>query len=889
MDQSWIWSWKAPHAAEFKNFTIAFAVQQYVQNQVDQVLKELEIEEWSGWFREDLTNSTTAQQDECKQQLEQQYPGMIPGPYAETMERRRWSLIYILHADIPHDQLTHSPYNTDLKLCIVLWHHLSDGVGLTFFNNHIDKDTRFGHFFVDGATTSRGRDFAVGERGQGFILATQYLFEKIFKKIERVKGARRPRQDPELGISLRVGHQVGKLAWNEKSQWDVDQLEVAMEDLTPLSLDVFLQQQKSGRAPLDFDGAVVASDQEDTTEAHGNISSPSPRARSTRPKGDRKKAFKSLAEIYNRRIRYLIAAPRKEPLAEFCDPGRELSFVRNDGVAITILGLPVDPIPSALFSGTYGMLPMRESWRIPDTPIEFFKPAQDSPVGFYLRNQLVPLGPSLKFLGINYHGVLNTSTDRFTIFTEGEDWQRYQTFLDIATHRAFRPDFARLAVEIAKELLSAEHTNGTSLSQTLKPLNNHYGEHYRKAFDHAWRSLDKDLAKDKPLFPYPSSSTQATEDLELIRELGMEGKPVEEHVMRILKDSGAFPRSIEEQAGLTLQNAEVYTNEIAGLSLLRQALRSLFVDVTDDDIQIRRYRHPRPRAIYNPTMRSFSFRVPGYCDVQHDHHDEWLCWESSSHALSWAYIACLKTLTDQRDSTSHSTLRGTSSTRSRRDVQRSVADENTDVDRSMSSSPTVGDQISSAFRLGPSPIQTLSPTTNLHSPVREPALPPQQISTPQPGKTSLLQVPTETSLEATAPKSEESWFDHLEASIHAAKVIHIREQRRAKSLQEHFDRSRVAIAAEQEFTNAMQVDLIDARQEKSRLEKEEKNARKTESEQELKRKLLEAEIHRLRAKVERFEMKRKRASEALNMLNSDSEGRLDETEAGQRAAKRPKV
>ena len=58
-------------------------------------------------------------------------------------------------------------------------------------------------------------------------------------------------------------------------------------------------------------------------------------------------------------------------------------------------------------------------WHIPDTPLEFFMPAETSRVDFYLRSQFVPAGPSLNRLGINYHGALYITADRVAILTNG--------------------------------------------------------------------------------------------------------------------------------------------------------------------------------------------------------------------------------------------------------------------------------------------------------------------------------------------------------------------------------------------------------------------------------------------------------------------------------------
>ena len=50
----------------------------------------------------------------------------------------------------------------------------------------MDRRANFSTFVMDGATTSRQNHWAVGEKGKGFNLATQYLYEQVEKNLQEV-------------------------------------------------------------------------------------------------------------------------------------------------------------------------------------------------------------------------------------------------------------------------------------------------------------------------------------------------------------------------------------------------------------------------------------------------------------------------------------------------------------------------------------------------------------------------------------------------------------------------------------------------------------------------------------------------------------------------------
>lgn len=122
--------------------------------------------------------------------------------------------------------------------------------GLTFYNNHLDAEARFDTSAVDDATTSRDNDFAIGEKGKGFILAAQYLFEDIDERSRHLTAKREDAakdtgkmsqgKDVKSSVSFRIGHMIGDLAWKKSCRSYGLQLNVTMDDLTPWMLEEFL-------------------------------------------------------------------------------------------------------------------------------------------------------------------------------------------------------------------------------------------------------------------------------------------------------------------------------------------------------------------------------------------------------------------------------------------------------------------------------------------------------------------------------------------------------------------------------------------------------------------------------------------------------------------------
>lgn len=152
-----------------------------------------------------------------------------------------WEPLYVLSGIVPRAKLTLTTYKTDMQICIVVWKHTSGIKGLSFYNNHLDPHANFSHFVEDGATTSRRNKFAVGEKGKGFILATQYLIERVERK-RTSQGEDETVEKCKPTLSFRVGHQIGEFTWKGNRDKEHEQLlRVSMDDLSPVDVSEFIQ------------------------------------------------------------------------------------------------------------------------------------------------------------------------------------------------------------------------------------------------------------------------------------------------------------------------------------------------------------------------------------------------------------------------------------------------------------------------------------------------------------------------------------------------------------------------------------------------------------------------------------------------------------------------
>lgn len=311
---------------------------------------------------------------------------------------------------------------------------------------------------------------------------------------------------------------------------------------------------------------------------------------------------------------------KKSSISEASSPAHETSFVSKDEVSITVLGLPRSS-PTKVFSGFYGILPLEKAWSLPNSQVQFFK-SEDDEVAFYLRDQIIPYGPTLGHLSVNYHGDMMVTSDRRAVRTSGDTFDAYCEALGDAADKAFRRGGQpALATEIALEILQETAGMQVSISRVLEPANAEAGGGYRAAFRRAWKGLNPQAAEDAVFWPYPTSHP---DDLEIIEELEMVGCAVSDRVMSILEQSGAYTRIRPHTKTLLLAAPEVQ-DEVPGLERFRYGLRSVLGQDHLASISMREYSYSTPKILWDPTSREFIFALPDACE-KHADADGCLCW-----------------------------------------------------------------------------------------------------------------------------------------------------------------------------------------------------------------------------------------------------------------------
>ncbi|KAJ7068627.1 hypothetical protein C8F01DRAFT_978797 [Mycena amicta] len=643
------WDWKARGCAELEGFTVAFALKEYVQNVVGQALKDLRVREWSEWKREDLRDASISaeEREQRKKLLCNEYPGLLTGPHGAVLKRlKAWLPVYILSAIIPQSRIT-SRFTTDLKIAIVVWRHTAGVCGLSVFNNHLDATAKFTSFTVDGSSTSRDNPWAVGEKGKGFILATQFLHEKA----EECMSTRREKdtegtipKDLQGAASFRVGHQVGTLKWKKSRYADEDDLlQVVLDDLTPHSVEEFMDKQAADDRHKKHGNT---SEVEGVEGDAGNI------ATTETPTGElRQKAKDALKKIYNRRVKYQLDT-KGEPGAL---DNHNRCLVASDEVAITVIGLDGSLEPKYLFSAIYGIIPPTHAWRVPGSPVQFFiapvdkhdSDVDNDNVGntkFYHRDQYVPDGPHLNKLSVNYHGDLNITSDRVAIRRDRKV-SAYKKSLASAGHQAFKT-MPGLAVELALDVLTDEHSDG--LAHLIRPSDTNGADSYRVAFHSALRSLNPNLPPDARIHPTSDGGPPG-----LAKELGLTPVTVSSTVWDLLEKSGAYI-SINDYARQVLLDAPVLPTAL-GLTRLRQAMSVVAPDVPAENITIRDYSKSAPAVVWDSENQVFAVARPPKCE---DHPGgQCFCWvgpflhdaasdydegKLSKRKLFRAYLLCMK-------------------------------------------------------------------------------------------------------------------------------------------------------------------------------------------------------------------------------------------------------
>ncbi|KAJ7745568.1 hypothetical protein DFH07DRAFT_924622 [Mycena maculata] len=640
------WDWKARGCAEFANFTVPFAVKEYVQNVVGQVLKDLEVREWSDWQRADLRELPPKERERRKQSLIQAYPGLLTGPDGGVLKRTKaWLPLYILSATIPQSLLRSMFTTTDLRIALVVWRHSSAEIAaLSVYNNHLDSKATFSSFTVDGASTSRHNPWAVGEKGKGFILATQYLLEQVEEHADTRKGAAdKLPKDTQGAVSFRVGHQIGILKW-KKPYPDEDQLlQVVLDDLTPRTVEEYMEKQAADTRHKRRN--EEDEEDEDSDDPYGfgytSTSAETPKLRKT--------AESALKGIYSRRVTQQLDC--KGDTETLSNHGRNLVF--RDEVAITVIGLPSAYPPEYLFSAIYGIIPPAQAWRVPRSQIQFFIAAADdtdtpapgsTKAKFYHRDQLVPYGIHLNKLSINYHGDLKITSDRVAILRNRKVID-YERALAETADNAFRT-IPELALQLALDVLSDEHSE--SLARLVQPTDKDGVDGYRGAFEAALRQMHPEIAADALLHPTAGSLKKT-----LFQELGLTPVEVSSSAWRIMEKSGAYVTIEDHARGVLLDAPEDPRSR--GLERLRLALSVVAPDVPSENITIRQYSKSTPHVVWDKDNNLFAFALPPACD---DHPSaQCLCWVGpflhdaakdydgarlSTRKLFRAYLLCMK-------------------------------------------------------------------------------------------------------------------------------------------------------------------------------------------------------------------------------------------------------
>ncbi|KAJ7496451.1 hypothetical protein FB451DRAFT_971507, partial [Mycena latifolia] len=613
------WDWKARGSAEFQHFTVAFAIKEYVQNVVGQVLKDLKLREWSDWEREDLRVSpiSTSQEraetsryppqelplkerEQRKQTLTAAYPSLLTAPHGASLKRTKaWVPSYILSAIIPQSRLRRTPMTmSDLRIALVVWQHLSvELCALSFCNNHLDPRAKFTSFTVDGASTSRSNEWAVGEKGKGFILATQFLFEHIEQHIARLHddGHEIPK-DVKEGVSFRVGHQIGTLRWKKSRSGEDDLLQVVLDDLTPYTVEEYMNK--------------LSTRVSSATKEGGSCSEGS----------------------YSRRVTQQLDS-KGEP-AVLHNDGRCLVF--PDEVSMTVIGLEGTFQPEYLFSAIYGIIPPPQAWRVDGSPVQFFIAAMDTldahaqestDPKFYHRDQYVPYGPHLNRVSFNYHGELNITSDRVAIIRDRKLFGAYKLALSESADRAFRT-FPELALELALDILSDDHSE--SLASLVLPSNKLGAGAYRAAFEAAMREMHPDIAADVSIYPmviHPVAALVDDESEELFQQFGLTPIKVSSKAWEIMEKSGAY-MTIEDYARQVLLSSPVLTDsdkrKKSSPVRLRVALSHLAPAVPAANITMRNYSKRIPSVVWDKDNNVFAFALPPKCEEHPT--DTCFCW-----------------------------------------------------------------------------------------------------------------------------------------------------------------------------------------------------------------------------------------------------------------------
>ena len=229
---------KAKDCDELKDLNIGFAVKEFLQNSVGQILKARQIRVWRDWDRQDLTADipeNVQKRQECKSVLiqgaSQMFAGVQGSYLAETPSAQP---LYVLQKRIPASELQSNRHPHDLQVTVILW-QFADATALTIYNNYLDEDATFDHFVYDGASTSKDSPWAVGLKGKGFILATSYLAQQC----SSYRGT--SIKTKHIGVGFNVGSRFCRANYNGHNP---NILKVKREDLRALSFEAFKRESR---------------------------------------------------------------------------------------------------------------------------------------------------------------------------------------------------------------------------------------------------------------------------------------------------------------------------------------------------------------------------------------------------------------------------------------------------------------------------------------------------------------------------------------------------------------------------------------------------------------------------------------------------------------------
>ena len=185
------YNFRSRNCEEISDFDIPFAIKEYLQNTVGQILKALHVREWRDWDREELFEDTEAnikKRKQVKERLMKNDACLFAGDQGKAIPKSTsCQPQYVLQTVIPGEQISHDRRrNHNLRAVVIFW-CFGGKVGvkaLTVYNNYLDKETELSHFVRYGSSTSTEDQYAVGRKGKGFSLSTTFLTQECQPFIE---------------------------------------------------------------------------------------------------------------------------------------------------------------------------------------------------------------------------------------------------------------------------------------------------------------------------------------------------------------------------------------------------------------------------------------------------------------------------------------------------------------------------------------------------------------------------------------------------------------------------------------------------------------------------------------------------------------------------------